>query len=519
MNSAPGETDRSSGPGPRLAVGMLKPQSEIDAPTLKRGLRTLTVEVVWSSTCDAILIGTIMTAFALYLGARPAQVGILTAVAFWAQLLQGPGVLMVERLRTRKRIAVVATLISAIAPVALAALAFADATRPARFGIVGAVAVYCGASAFAGCAWSAWTRDLIPDEIRNRFTAHRSRLGLVANIAVGLLAAVALDVATRGRETGAVVYAGLFAVAFAARLLSAGTLAWAPEPAMPPPPAKPARLVQLLREPLRDARFLPLIRFTASWQFAVNLAQPFFTVFLLQQLGFGVTFVMVLTIVSQLANIWSLKRWGPLSDRHGAKSVLNLAAPAYVLCIALMIGASQLGATWLGAAYLVVLHVIMGVAGAGVTLGSGTIALGLSPVGASAPYLSLNALVSSLIGGLAPILGGLGAEFFDARQVGLVLEWSGPVVRGDLVGVHLTGWDFYFLFSALCGLYALHRLTLVPAEGELGRSEMVQQILAQARAGFTRPPSVGGADPPEEAAADLLAAEQEAAPPARSVPG
>lgn len=506
MSSGPAEAERGSRDRGRIG-GRLAPLSEIAPQTVKRGLRTLTVEVVFSSTCDAILIGTIMTAFALYHGARPAQVGILTAVAFWAQLLQGPGVLLIERLRARKRIAVVAIVVSALAPVALAALAFADASRPVRLGIVAAVALYCGASAFAGCAWSAWTRDFVPDAVRNRFTARRTRLAMVASIVVGLLAAVALDVAARGRDTGALVYTGLFAVAFFARLLSAATLARAPEPAMPPPPARPARMVELLRQPLRNSWFRSLIRFTASWQFAVNLAQPFFTVFLLQQLGFGVTFVVLLTIVSQLANIWSLKRWGALSDRYGAKSVLNAAAPSYVICIAAMIGASQLGATWYGAAYLVLLHVAMGVAGAGVTLGSGTLALGLSPAGASAPYLALNALISSLLGGLAPVLGGVGAEFFEARRIGLVVEWAGPVIRGDLVGVHLTGWDFYFLFSALCGLYALHRLALVPAEGELQRGEMVQQILAQARARFTRPPSVGGADPPEEAAEDLLAAE------------
>lgn len=511
MNPGGGEAERGSC-SQSPAAGRLAPQSEIDPPTLKRGLRTLTVEVVFSSTCDAILIGTIMTAFALYLGARPAQVGILTAVAFWAQLLQGPGVLLIERLRARKRIAVVAILVSAIAPIALVALAFAEASRPARFGLVGAVALYCGASAFAGCAWSAWTRDLVPDEIRNRFTARRTRLAVLAGVIVSLLAAGALDVAARGRETGAMVYAGLFALAFAARILSAATLSRAPEPAMPPS-SRPARLVELLREPLRNPRFTPLIRFTASWQFAVNLAQPFFTVFLLQQLGFGVTFVMLLTIVSQLANIWSLKRWGALSDRYGAKSVLNAAAPTYVICIAAMIGASQLGATWFGAAYLVLLHVAMGVAGAGVTLGSGALALGLSPAGAAAPYLSLNALISSLAGGFAPVLGGLGAEFFEARRIGLVVEWAGPVVRGDLVGVHLTGWDFYFLFSALVGLYALHRLTLVTAEGELRSGEMVQQILAQARARFSRPPSVGGADPPEEAAEELLAAGEAGRPP------
>lgn len=481
---------------------MLKPRPDIDEGDRQRGLRTLTVEVAFSSACDAMMIGTIITAFALHLGAKPAQVGILTAIAFWAQLLQGPGVLLVERLRTRKRIAVIGSFVSAFAPAALAALAFADASREARLGIVAAVAVYCGASAFAGCAWSAWTRDLVPDEIRNSFAARRSRLGMAVKVVIGLLAGVALDVADGDKASGALVFAGLFALAGVSQLLSASTLALAPEPVMPPGP--PARLGELLRAPLRDARFRPLIRFTASWQFAVNLAQPFFTVFFLQQLGFGVTLVMGLTVVSQLANIWALKRWGVLADRFGSKSVLNVAAPTYIACIAAMIGASQLGATGLGAAYLVAVHVVMGVAGAGVTLASGSMAINLAPAGAAAPYLSVNALISSALGGLAPVLGGLGAQFFAARRVGIVLEWSGPMVRGDLAGLHLRGWDFYFVLSALLGLYALYRLTHVKEEGELPRGEMVQQILAQARARFARPPSLGGADAPEELTVDLL---------------
>lgn len=184
--------------------------------------------------------------------------------------------------------------------------------------------------------------------------------------------------------------------------------------------------------------------------------------------------------------------------------MLNVAAPTYLLCIVAMIGASQLGANWIGAAYLAAVHVVMGAAGAGVALGSGAFALNLSPKGAAAPYLSLNALISSAVAGLAPLLGGVAAEFFQARRVGLVLEWSGPVIRTDLLGVHLTGWDFYFLISGMCGLYALHRLALVPAEGELQRGAMLHEILGQANARFTRPPAVGGANPPDELTDDLF---------------
>ena len=94
-----------------------------------------------------------------------------------------------------------------------------------------------------------------------------------------------------------------------------------PEPMMPPA-AGPARLLELLRKPLRDANFRRLRCFVVSWQFAINLATPFFTVFIVRQLGFDVSFVLVLSVISQSANILALRSWGALSDRFANKSVL-----------------------------------------------------------------------------------------------------------------------------------------------------------------------------------------------------
>ena len=485
---------------------MLRPQERIDFPALKRGLWMLNAEVIFAAVSDSVMVGTLLTAFALHLGARPAQVGVLATIGFWAQLLQAPGVLLVDRVRKRKLIAVAALVVSAAAPAAMAAMAFASASQSTRLAVVGVVAIYCGAGAFGGCAWNAWTRDLIPRGVRGRFLAYRARLAIAANVIMGLLAAVALDFADDPRSRP-LLFAALFALACAARLLNAATLARVPEPRMPPAPATPEPLVRMLQRPLGDPKFRPLIRFSASWQFAVNLAQPFFTVFFLQQLGLSVTLVMVLTMVSQLANGWALKRWGPLVDRFGDKSVLNVSAPVYIACIAGMIGASQIGPTWLTVAYLVAIHVIMGVAGAGVSLSSGNIALKLSPKGAAAPYLSVHSLISSVFGGVAPVLGGLGAEFFARRHVGVVVQWSGPLVRGHIVGLHLTGWHFYFVLSALFGLYALHRLAMVREDGALGSREMREAILARARARLARQPPAAGAALPEELSQNLLADE------------
>src|ERR671912_298478 len=89
---------------------------------------------------------------------------------------------------------------------------------------------------------------------------------------------------------------------------------------------------------------------------------------------------------------------------------------------------------------------------------------------ASKSFIATNALVIAIAAGLAPLLGGFCQDFFAARGLSLALEWSGPRFKGEVMHLSVQSWDFYFLLSALIGLYALHRLALVRDEGALVRS-------------------------------------------------
>jgi MFS family permease len=248
-----------------------------------------------------------------------------------------------------------------------------------------------------------------------------------------------------------------------------------------PAPAERVKLVPLLRAPLKDKNFRRLIAFLASWQFAVNLATPFFTVFFVKQLGLSVTFVVVLSVVSQATNVLALRSWGLLSDRFANKSVLAVAAPLFIACIAAMVGASQIHDRSWTMAYLVALHALMGLATAGVTLSSGNIALKLSPRGSATAYIAANALISSAAAGMAPLLGGLFADFFAARRLEILIRWTNPNNVWTLMPLRVSSWDFYFLIATLLGLYALHRLAMVKEEGEIDNRLMVGEVLAQAR--------------------------------------
>lgn len=467
----------------------LQPQSDVTAEDREPGLRLLVVEAAFSGGTSALTTGVILTAFALHLGASNLMVGVLAATPFLSQRLQLPAIQLVERWRRRKAIAVVTSLIGRAMLAIMAALAFLGGTGP-LLAFLAAQCVLCGFGAIGSCAWNGWMRDLAPDERLGEVFARRGIWLTAISLVLGLTAALALDLTPAGSSARDWVFAAMFAAGAVTGLASARVVAMMPEPRMPVAAGRIV-LVALLRQPLHDANFGRLLAFVASWRFAINLATPFFTVFIVRQLHFNISFVMVLSVASQIANIAALRLWGRLSDRFANTSVLAVCAPAYILAIVAMIGASQFADRDAVKLWLILLHVVMGATIAGVTLTSTNIALKLSPKGSATAYVAANAMVTALAAGLAPILGGLLADFFAARRFELVARWTGP--RGDLpLPIALTQWDFYFLIAGIIGVYAIHRLSLIQEHGAIERRKMVGQVLYETRRSIRNISSVAG---------------------------
>ena len=85
------------------------------------------------------------------------------------------------------------------------------------------------------------------------------------------------------------------------------------KPMAPAEKAGPA--LALLFAPLREKNFKRLILFLASWNFAANLAAPFFTVYMLRSLNYPITTILALTIASQLSML--IGRYYPWSRKSG----------------------------------------------------------------------------------------------------------------------------------------------------------------------------------------------------------
>jgi MFS family permease len=127
------------------------------------------------------------------------------------------------------------------------------------------------------------------------------------------------------------------------------------------------------------------------------------------------------------------------------------------------------------------LHVLMGIATAGVALASGNIAMKLSPPGQATAYLAASGVMSASCAAVAPILGGLAADFFAAHELTLAFTWKSQLNEVTIQVLNFHAWTFYFGLASLLGLYALYRLTFVQELAGSTDPLLVSDLLLEAR--------------------------------------
>ena len=455
------------------------PQQFIHPEERERGIRNLMIDAAAATAIGALNSGVVVLALALHVGASGFQIGLLAAIPLLTQVLQAPAVKLVERVRRRRLISVGSVLIARMALPVYAAVPFIDDRGIATTVLLLAAFIHYGFNVIGACSWNSWIRDLITEDRLGQFSGRRGLYGTAVSAVATMIAGISLHWSSQSARASDIVFSSLYVTGFLLGLISAAALSRVPEPRMAPQWIR-TPLAKQLWQPLKDRNFRNVLRYLASWQFAVNLATPFFTVYFVRELGFSIGFILLLTVTSQLANAAVVRGWGYLTDRFTNKSVLSVATPAYIACIAAVVFAGGMTSAG-GAAYLLALHVVMGAAGAGVGLAAGNIVMKLSPTESATSYMATNAFVGALAAGAAPILGGWLADFFASRKLELQVRWASPSGVEDLLGFSLAHWEFFFILSALVGLYTLHRLSAVEEHGTVPPKEVVQHVWSSAR--------------------------------------
>ena len=468
-----------------------KVKDQLTNEEVDRGLTNIIRENLAFQVMATLTGGVFLVAFANELHASNFVIGLLAAVGPLAQLIQIPAIYLVERIQNRRLIVVSATLVARLMWLLIALIPFLVPGKTGLFVLLGGMALYSGFAAISNCSWSSWMRDLVPQDRMGAFFSRRMVLAAVLGMGLGLIAGFYIDQWKRLFPGAPLLgYSIMFFVGGLAGLLGVYLFtARIPEPRMV---ASGGKMTHLLAMPFRERNFRNLIIFEGSWNFAVNLAAPFFTVYMLQWLGFDLTSIVILSTISQITNILVLRTWGRLVDRFSNKSVLSVSATIFILCIFGWTFTTLPDRYFLTVPLLIVIHLATGMSTAGVALASGNMGLKLAPRGQATAYLAARSLVNSLAASTAPIIGGSFADYFKGRQLSISLNWNSPLNSVSVETLDFQHWDFFFFFAFLVGLFALYRLRIVQESGDVTGGTVIHEFVVEVRHGLRSLSSIQG---------------------------
>lgn len=262
------------------------------------------------------------SAFALFLGAVPSQIGLLTAVP---QLLGGTFQLWSERLTggvgSRKRTVL---LLMALRVALLIGMAIAALRGSSIWIFVGLAVTFLTAAELSTPVWSAWVSDVVPASRRGLFFGKRNQLQALTTSACLIVAGFLLDRLSVGWN-GSLAFAAVFALGILAQCAAFKHLSRQVE-LRAVAPIQSLGPVRLARALATDREVRKMLLCFAAMGFAVSVSGPFCGPFLLKSLRF--TYLEVAVIFSMLAisRYFFAPVWGRLVDRYGSRQLLTLSS-------------------------------------------------------------------------------------------------------------------------------------------------------------------------------------------------
>ncbi|MFC2162973.1 MFS transporter [Candidatus Altiarchaeota archaeon] len=460
---------------------MFEVKESLSGDDVKEGMRFVFRDGLTTQAMVTLTGGVFLVAFALKLGASNTVIGLLAAIPPLLTLAQIPSIYIVEKYRVRKAVVVAAAAISRISLLIMVLIPFVMPPGKGLIALLLALMIHSGFAAIGGAGWNPWMMDLIPKKSLGTFFSRRLAYSLTLGIALSIIAGYFIDWWELTRTDAPLHgFSILFIFGFIAGIIGVYFISRIPEPRMRRSGMK-MDFFSLLIKPFSNLNFRNLILFTGSWSFAVNLAAPFFTVYMLQRLDFDMSYVIGLMVLSQIFNVGFLQIWGRFTDKYSNKSVLSVSGPLFMMCILAWTFTTLPEKHSLTIPLLIVIHVFMGISTAGVTIATGNIGLKLAPEGEATSYLASSSAINSVIAGIAPIIGGGFADYFSKRQLSVTLNYLSPNREIVLQTLNFQQWDFFFALAFLIGVYSFHRLALVKEEGDVEKGIVLQELLAEVK--------------------------------------
>ena len=395
----------------------------IDAVRLV-GLRFFWLDGLFATISDNFYI-TFVPLFALAYGASNGTIGIMTAVAnLLGTIALFPGAKMLETVGRRKPIVVTSGGgIGRLVLIFLVALPFVVHDETAAIVVIVAISgIRSFAGNFGNPAWTSMTADLVPSSLRGRYFTSRNQIMGIAALVVAPIAGWTIKQGNDAAHSPYFGYQLIFFLALVFGMVSTVCFSNIPEPESESGTIRRHQRGDLRRAIRGRPAFIGFVASAFVWNLAIQLAAPFFNVYMISGLSASATMVGLAAGMSSLSTLVGQHVFGKLIDEKGNLWVQRAAGLIIPL---LPLFWMVVRAPW----EVLLINVVGGFAWAGYNMANFNLLLDLTPPDQRARAVALYQTVVFASAVIGPILGGLAAD-----RVGFLVVFAVSAI-GRAVGM------------------------------------------------------------------------------------
>lgn len=350
---------------------------------------------VFTLTSGAFLAG-----FIKYLGAGDQFNGIIGAIPVLAGIIQIFSPMVFEKIERRKFLI---SILCFVHRFMLGLMVFVPLIIKDTKVCLGTIAVMYFVSylmvSFITPAASNWISDLTPNNIRGKYFGLRESYILAFVTVLTLVMGKIMDIFKQHQNE----YTGFLIVFITVIVFSIVNFFLLS--AMKEPPVKTANISldirSILTIPIKDRRFRKIIIMFLIWNIGVQVAGPFFSVYMVTGLKLDYTYIMAMGMLATIVSVIAVRIWGKIADRRSwvftTKVSISMLASSHILWFLVNEITSPV--------LIPVLHVLSGAGWAGIGISLFNIQFQFSPDQGRTIYLGFIAAIGGLVGFASTLAG------------------------------------------------------------------------------------------------------------------
>jgi MFS family permease len=401
---------------------------KLSKPVIRSSLKASTIDGVFSAIFGSITTGVLLSNFLLELGATSVEIGMLSSFPMLVNLLQPLGAYLGDKCTSRLGYLLWIFSPSRLLWLILVLGIWASSkgyltSHQLIYSTLAIVLVTHVMGSLGSPAWVSWMAFLVPRQLRGRYFGFRNSAASLMNLLGIPLLGLVVSAWPGGTIEG---YAAilLLGVIFGAislvcqffmadvnprlqaleAILSSGKDDDTSSSSLSP-------LIGFDLTIFKETNFLWFLLYFSLWMFAVNVSNPFFNLYMLDNLEIDVSWVTIYNSFTAGANLLMLLWWGKLADRIGNRLILLLVGMVVAVTpILWLLAGSDRISLWV---WLPLLHLIGGGTWAAIDLCSNNIQMDVVPQRNQASYFAIAAAVSGVAGAIGTTAGGFLAQFAD----------------------------------------------------------------------------------------------------------